>query len=330
MTKSAETNYLDLDFLTLEMAARWFALLQSDSVTENERQAWHDWLHAKPKHRLAWQCIEEVGLRCEQVRNLDSNREALATALKAERLGSEERRRFLRGMGMLAGVGLLSWGAWRHTPLGVFTQSLNADYRTGTGQRQSITLDDGSRLWLNTASALDVLFSQSERRLLLRQGEILINTNRDPRPFYVETSEGMLQALGTRFNVRLMEDKTRLSVYEGKVKITTKGQLSELVPGGQQTQFSKTGIAPLMQSDPDDAAWIRARLVANHIRLADFVDELQRYRHGYIHLDPAIADLRVMGTFPADDTAYALGMLEQVLPVRVEQTLPWWTSITAR
>lgn len=53
---------------------------------------------------------------------------------------------------------------------------------------------------LNSRSALDIEFDDNERRLHLRSGEILIQTAKgDTRPFIVETEQGRLRALGTRF-----------------------------------------------------------------------------------------------------------------------------------
>ncbi len=55
--------------------------------------------------------------------------------------------------------------------------------------------------------------------------------------------------------------------------------------------------------------------------------ELARYRHGHLAVDPAVAGLPVMGTYPLDDTDRALAMLEAALPVRVRRRLPWWVTL---
>ncbi|WYX51809.1 hypothetical protein WJ971_08940 [Achromobacter xylosoxidans] len=60
------------------------------------------------------------------------------------------------------------------------------------------------------------------------------------------------------------------------------------------------------------------------------VNELGRYRKGYLGVAPEVADMLVMGVFPADDPDRALDLLERNLPVRVQRPLPWWTSIVAR
>ncbi|WZB74169.1 FecR domain-containing protein [Achromobacter insuavis] len=83
-------------------------------------------------------------------------------------------------------------------------------------------LPDGSRVWLNTASAFNRDFQPGLRRLHLVAGEILIETGTDKdRPFVVDTAEGRLRALGTRFTVRQEADATLLAVYQGAVEIRT-------------------------------------------------------------------------------------------------------------
>lgn len=81
-----------------------------------------------------------------------------------------------------------------------------ADYSAAIGQYRELTLADGTRVVLNTDSAIDVLFDASQRLIRLRRGEILVHTapdNRVPsRPLRVTTGEGQMQALGTRFTVR--------------------------------------------------------------------------------------------------------------------------------
>ncbi|MFD2980294.1 iron dicitrate transport regulator FecR, partial [Klebsiella pneumoniae] len=79
---------------------------------------------------------------------------------------------------------------------------------------------------------------------------------------------------------------------------------------------------------PGQDAWSNGLLVANRQRLDDFLAELGRYRQGWLRCDPAIAGLRISGTFSIDDTDSALRALEASLPVqRLERTRYWVTVI---
>ncbi|HCE41703.1 MAG TPA: hypothetical protein DEV80_16760, partial [Alcanivorax sp.] len=80
-------------------------------------------------------------------------------------------------------------------------------------------------------------------------------------------------------------------------------------------------------ADPARQAWSQGLIVANDLPLGELVAELARYRHGHLGVDPAVAHLRALGTYPAGRPDLALTMLENALPVRARQPLPWWVTI---
>ncbi len=119
---------------------------------------------------------------------------------------------------VLGGSGYLGWNVQQHTSLG----NAWADYRTSVGQRRRIELADGTQINLNTHTAIDVAFDGHQRLIRLREGEVLIHTGTrgGHLPFYVETHQGRVQALGTRFTVRQLPDATRVGVLEERVEIS--------------------------------------------------------------------------------------------------------------
>src|SRR5690606_953213 len=114
------------------------------------------------------------------------------------------------------------------------------------------------------------------------------------RPFYVQTVQGCLQALGTRFTVHQRQADVQVEVFEGAVRIRpakTRDQ-DYVVQAGQQTRFSQDGAErPLAEVDEQSAAWAGGMLVARDMRLDDFLDALAPYRNGSLGCDPAIAAL---------------------------------------
>jgi len=159
-------------------------------------------------------------------------------------------------------------------------------------------------------------------------GEAFIDTAADPsRPFVVETPQGRLRALGTRFTVRLDGEQTLLAVYEGAVQIRTRQGAGVTLQAGEQVRFSAEAPEPIQPADRAREAWRRGVLVAKNITLSEVATELRRYRHGRLGLDPEVADLRVFGNLPLTDTDDTLDMLASALPVRIRRTLPWWVSI---
>lgn len=163
---------------------------------------------------------------------------AVSHTLRSSRT-SISRRQSLKGLLILAATGLSGWVAWRSTPLPDAVERLSADLSTGTGETREATLSDGSRIWLNALSALNVRFDTTQRLLQLRVGEVLIETAKDAgRAFLVDTAHGRMQALGTRFSVRQDDRQTWLNVYEGAVQVRNRRDQVEVVPAGRQLVFS--------------------------------------------------------------------------------------------
>src|SRR5690606_25232962 len=199
----------DIDQAILDEAADWLVLLQSGEATDHDQAKLAHWRERSPAHEAAWQRAEGV---------LDTFRKVPPKHGRdtLPRLPNPGRRQMLA---LLALAVAGAWLAWRHTPW----QEWTADLRTATGEQKTVTLADGTHLVLNTATAVDVAFTATERRLALVAGEILITTAQDPsptpRPFIVRTAEGSLRPLRTRFNVRNLDDSTQVAVFEGAVEV---------------------------------------------------------------------------------------------------------------
>ncbi|MBU9825470.1 ferric citrate uptake sigma factor regulator FecR [Rahnella perminowiae] len=310
--------------LALKMAARWFVTLCSGDVTPQQNQKWQVWLAQHEDHRWAWQRVESLQGQMHSM----PGKFSYQTLSHAHRQSDITRRRVLKGLLVLLGLGG-TWKAWQ-TPAG---QGLLADMRTSTGEIKTLRLDDGSQLSLNTASAADIRFTPQQRLIRLHQGEIRITTARDPqpvaRPFLVQTQQGMLRALGTDFIVRQYDDATRLAVLKHAVEVTLPGhpvpclQISE----GHSVRFTGTAFGEVTAIESGAGSWNKGVLSVSDRRLAEVVDELARYRHGHLSCDPAVADLRISGTFPLNDTDSVLNILSRTLPVKIQTMTRYWVNV---
>ncbi|HCN45576.1 MAG TPA: iron dicitrate transport regulator FecR, partial [Pseudomonas sp.] len=77
-------------------------------------------------------------------------------------------------------------------------------------------------------------------------------------------------------------------------------------------------------------AWSRGLLLAEDMPLGRFIEELGSYRRGHIGLDPALSELRVMGSFPLNDTDLVLAQLQDALPIKVQRRFDWWVTLVPR
>lgn len=303
----------------LQQAAEWFAVLADPPVSDRQRQAWQQWLAARPEHVAAWQRVEAISRQFARL-PADTRRRAAAQALRSP---APSRRQVLGLFAVLGGAGLLA-AAGQGRPL----QAWLASERTGTGQIRDLRLADGSHLWLGSRTAVGVDYSASTRLLRLLQGEVLIDTAADPRPLLLDTRHGRLQALGTRFSVREGEGFTQLSVFAGAVRIDPSPvRAAQVLQAGQQVRFSASDISASEPADLARQAWSRGVLLANDRRLGDFIAELADYVPGYLGCDPRVADLRLVGAYPLADTGRILDALAGSLPIRVNRRLPWWVTI---
>lgn len=318
---------------SLADAAQWYATLRDDKASEADRSAWQAWLTEATDHAAAWAHIESISRRFEPLRGFGPGGSAAAVAgYGAARSQRANRRRVLASVTGAVGLCTLGWASWRHSPLPDLVRALGADHHTGTGESRDLILADGTRVWLNTRTALTVDYQASHRRLVLLGGEVLIQTAADTRrrPFYVETDHGRLEALGTRFTVRQTREHTRLDVFEQVVRIRNQGGQTLSVDAGHSAVFDSRTLSGLQPADRLREGWSRGKLLADNIALGNLLDEIGRYRHGRIRVAPAVADIRVMGVYPANDPDRALRMLEETLPIRVHRTLPWWITVEAR
>ena len=101
----------------------------------------------------------------------------------------------------------------------------------------SITLADGTRVWLNAASSLKypVAFAAKERRVFI-VGEAYFEVAHNARlPFVVDNGNTHITVLGTHFNVNAYQDESmvKVTLMEGSVNIDRSGSSRTLSPGQQ-------------------------------------------------------------------------------------------------
>lgn len=303
-------------------AARWYAVLQSPDVSHADQRAWQHWLTEASSHRLAWQEVERVQASLTRVPG-----QVAAPALRGAAL---TRRELLNRLGMIAVAAPLGLLAWRLAPW----EQWQAQYATATGEQQSLILADGSQLVLNTATSADADFTPRQRRITLYQGEILIQTAPDPqlpaRPFLVDTPQGRIQALGTRFTVRSEGDETRVAVLEKTVRVFTgNGNNRRDIHHGEQLRFTRDHLGQTTPAHSSTGSWASGNLMVVDMPLGELVKELARYRSGHLACSKAIAGIKVSGTFPLADTDRALALISQTFPVRQRRLTPYWVKLVA-
>lgn len=306
------------DRKVFEAAASWVVHFQSEPPTPQVQEAWRQWLESDPTHRVAWQQMEQLQ-RGLSTTPAHLTRRALSRP--------QQRRQVLKLLLAVAGTGYLGWNIQQHTSL----KNVLADYRTPVGRRQHVELTDGSQIELNTDTAIDVVFDSQHRLIRLRDGEILVRTGKlgDIRPLYVETRQGRVQALGTRFSVRQLESTTRVGVLEDQVRIAPAAvdAIPRLLGAGQRADFNGYSVSPDGAYPQTAAAWVDGQLIVLNEPLGNVINELARYRSGVMQCDENAAKLRVSGAFRLDATDAVLANLQATLPIQVRYFSRYWVSV---
>ncbi|MCL9656136.1 FecR family protein [Pseudomonas protegens] len=304
----------------VEQASEWLMLHWGGELDAQQREAFVAWQQADSEHQRAWQRLQQLQ------QTLGGVPEHSAHVLLAQ-APDPQRRAALKLLGLLLVAGGSGYLVQDSQPW----RAAFAGQRTATGEIRHLTLSDGSRLDLNSASAVDLLFSASERRIRLIQGELLLTSGHDAsRPLIVETAAGDIQALGTRFAVRELEGGTRVDLYEGALRISPRHAPALQLNAGERLWFSAGRVSARQVAEVNASSWSQGRLIAERQPLGQFVTELARYRPGLLRCDEQVAGLLLTGVFPLADSDAVLAALERSLPVRAHAVTRYWVTLKPR
>ena len=321
-------------------ALAWFVRSRGglSEAEARELAAWqaHDPAHAQALAR--WQADWEQ-LDALPAQGVDRLRAHLAQDLARERAAaSRPARGWLAGAwagsaGMAASVvlvaagGLLAWHHWQQQPL------FEKHIATRTGEQVDVQLPDGSSLRLDTATAIDVALFRQRREVRLPEGQAVFRVQGDAaRPFDVLAGPLRITVVGTRFSVRNTpgipgEEGVRVAVEEGRVRVAradapvSASQTMVELTAGQQVASDATGLlGPVAAVLPSGIApWRESRVSFDNTPLAQALAEFGRYGPTRLTVrDPAVAALRLTGTFDPRRLDNFVRVLPQVLPVRMQ------------
>jgi ferric-dicitrate binding protein FerR (iron transport regulator) len=186
--------------------------------------------------------------------------------------------------------------------------SLPYTVETVKNGKSVITLNDGSKVWLNKGSLLvcDKEFGRKNRNVEL-SGEAYFEVAKDAgKPFVVRTEELDVEVIGTRFNVNAAADARTAAVTlaEGKVKVTTaECQQLTLRPGQQLLLERENGKLSVSEVNSElFTSWKNDEIIFEQETLEEILKMMQRSFQINIRLENRqIADRKITGRFPLDE-----------------------------
>lgn len=314
-------------------AIRWFLKLRSPDVGSVDRRNHRKWLEEDIAHQHAYVWV------CNEWEDFDLiepiAREELALLNQQHLVRQFRSRNFLVGSVAAAALLLLGVLIW---PV---IDSRPERFDTVKTEQTRLTLDDGSRLHLNTATSVEVDYDGDRREILLTRGEGYFDVEHDQkRPFIVKAGGSKIIALGTRFSVRLMStDDIEVIVLDGKVAVfpagsrrtTASENLAEasIDPGvilekDRRVVIHTSGQVGLIEqvSAENETAWLDGKLVFEGAPLRAAVAEISRYVQEEIQVAGGVVDQPVSGIMYISSADVMIELLSEIVPIEAVRELP--------
>lgn len=150
------------------------------------------------------------------------------------------------------------------------------------GQKANLTLPDGTKVWLNSATHLfyDAEYNKEERRIHL-DGEAYFEVAKNKnKPFVVCCNDLEIEALGTAFDVKGYSSDLSVTTLlaEGSVRVSNHVGVTLLKPGEKvayhknDRTFTKSVISDIREID----FWRKNMLIFNSASLSEIATTLER------------------------------------------------------
>jgi transmembrane sensor len=285
-------------------AAQWAARMDRGPLEPEQEKHFLAWLDEDRRCLGAYGRMRAIALSTERARALGPDFNPAAFEPQAQ--FSWDRRRTLQWGGAIAAGALIAvGGTWQFL-------RRRGRFSTGKGETKVVALKDGSVVTLNTASEIQVDYSDAMRAVELIQGEALFDVAKSKaRPFVVSAGDTKVRAVGTSFTVRRLETApVQVLVREGVVEVFRPAidaaplrifaNNMALAPQGDATAIAAKPI-PAAQVNRQ-MAWQKGQIAFEGETLAKAAAEFSRYSDTRIVIeDPALAGEEIAGLFKATD-----------------------------
>jgi len=292
------TSDQSYDPVTEEQASLWAARLEGSALSAADRAALDAWLAEKPVHRVL------LSDYCQFSADLEQLLPSLVAAGGVTMAAPEKPARRWN-LAWITG-GALAAAAAVALAFVVWSNHRFENIATNVAQRQSITLEDGTRVELNARTRLQVQTGGKERHVRLLDGEAFFTVAKDKtRPFIVETPGGSVRVTGTVFNVCTeTAAEFEVTVVEGSVQVRPADAALDAPPVllGAGDRFAGGAKWSLPAGDlADMLAWRQGQVVFDQTPLSDAVARFAHYHGIAIKPAPGAGELKVGGRYNLDD-----------------------------
>lgn len=307
----------DIDAIILEQAIDWLLRIEEQPLNADEQKQFEQWKNSSQRHQEIWGRVGKVR------KKLDTHVQAIPRSLTKNFL-EEQKSPWLGKLMFFLITGTIVTVTFQISK----KEAWLADYRTTFSEQKRITLDDGTNIRLNSKTALDVNYTKNERNIILRYGEIYVETGKDnlKRPFKVLNQHGQMLALGTAFNVNQQKDQTILTVVEHTVEITTmQTKQKQKVKSKQKLRFNNKHISPIGNLPVEGLPWLKGLVTVNRISVKDIAEIIEKNYGVTVYIDKELNEqlinqIEISGSFPINDLDRTVALLESTYPIKISKS----------
>lgn len=179
--------------------------------------------------------------------------------------------------------------------------------RNGSDKVESIVLAEGTRIWLNSRSAVSYPadFGAGEAREVRLSGEAYFEVAKDAaHPFTVHTDSLQTTVLGTSFTIMAWPgtDRIQVALVEGRVQVNGyRGRIQEVLKPGDLLSFTETDGQIKKTAGgvrPDMYEWKGGKIVLSNTPVIEALKELEQVYGVRMHYNAAeIGNRKLTGKF---------------------------------
>lgn len=316
---NAQIDELQTD-VVMDAALDWFAHKQSGVSDPALDAGFERWISANPAHANAY--AELAGVWHDPELLSASQRLARQVDMRAAKpsypvFGTKRAQWLAVAAALVLFVG--GYAAYPEIML-----RWNADYRTMAGQTQNVVLPDGSRMLLNTDSAVELAYQGQQRGVRILKGEAWFDVVHDTsRPFRVAGHFGDVTVKGTAFVVRTEADRDVVALERGRVEVTQDEGTQPAVTLGpdQMVTVDEKSISGIEPFEPAEMlAWRDGRIAFSGKPLGSVLSDLSRYYDGRVFvLRRDLLSVAVSGNYRTDDAAGAIDSIVTAAGGRIDR-----------
>jgi len=174
---------------------------------------------------------------------------------------------------------------------------------TPNGKQFQMSLPDGTKVWLNTASKLSypITFDGAERSVSL-EGEAYFEVAHNPsKPFKIKAQDTQIEVTGTHFNVSayVSDRKVVTTLLKGGVNVRKNGQEVSLAAGYQAVTYAeRTAIDKLISNAEQTMAWKNGYFIFDNMDIVSIMRSVARWYDIQVTVEGKIPTKKFGGTFP--------------------------------